>query len=158
MRDLRAPSWTSLSLRRRWTSTVAADGPQDVAIIGGGISGLSAAYFAAKELPETRITVYDASDRLGGWLSSRRVEVPGGSIVVETGPRTLMTDYKGAATALLVCLCSDTRSLAVAARIRSTDSMTRAHHRSRNSAWRRRCSSCRGTTHPWRASSTIRTG
>jgi oxygen-dependent protoporphyrinogen oxidase len=59
------------------------------AIIGGGITGLSAAHYLSKELPNAKITVYEGSDRLGGWLNSRRVNVRNGDIVLEQGPRTL---------------------------------------------------------------------
>ena len=42
--------------------------PKSVAIIGGGISGLSSAYYLWKQSPQTKIHLFEASDRLGGML------------------------------------------------------------------------------------------
>ena len=42
------------------------------AIIGGGISGLSSAFYLQKKKPEASITVFESSDRLGGVLKSVR--------------------------------------------------------------------------------------
>ncbi|GKT42366.1 protoporphyrinogen oxidase [Colletotrichum spaethianum] len=68
--------------------------PKEVAIIGGGITGLTAAHYLAKLLPETsNITVYEAANRLGGWIHTQEVEVEvnGQKNIVrfERGPRTL---------------------------------------------------------------------
>lgn len=38
----------------------------NLAIVGAGIGGCSAAYFARKYLSDTKITVYDSQDRIGG--------------------------------------------------------------------------------------------
>lgn len=72
---------------------------QDVAVIGGGLTGLTTAYYLAKNLPPSaRITIYEASDRLGGWIWTDRVpvDVQGirGIVNFERGPRTL-TSLKG---------------------------------------------------------------
>lgn len=49
--------------------------PQDVAILGGGLTGLVTAHYLAELLPATsRITLYEASDRLGGWIDSEAIE------------------------------------------------------------------------------------
>ena len=61
----------------------------DVAILGGGITGLVSAYYLSKRLPYTKITLFEASSRLGGWLNSRSVDVGNGKVVFEQGPRTL---------------------------------------------------------------------
>ena len=61
----------------------------DVAILGGGITGLACAYYLTRELPRAKVTIYEASDRIGGWLSSKRVSVKDGTILFEAGPRTL---------------------------------------------------------------------
>lgn len=68
--------------------------PKDVAVIGGGITGLTTAHYLAKLLPETsNITVFEAADRLGGWIDTQEVEVDvkGQKNIVrfERGPRTL---------------------------------------------------------------------
>ncbi|KAF2711386.1 Protoporphyrinogen oxidase [Pleomassaria siparia CBS 279.74] len=78
----------SQSNRFRFASSNAAY-PKDIAIIGGGISGLSSAHFVAKEFPNSKITIFDSQEESGGWLRSRRVEVPGGDVIFEYGPRTL---------------------------------------------------------------------
>lgn len=44
-------------------------GPR-VAVIGGGISGLTAAYQLSRELPAARVTIHEASDRVGGALET----------------------------------------------------------------------------------------
>ncbi|KAI8346169.1 protoporphyrinogen oxidase [Blakeslea trispora] len=76
----------------------------NVAVLGGGISGLSAAYYLARLAPKTtKITLIEGKNRLGGWIKSRRVapgkytsqtELPPtstekNSVLFEGGPRTL---------------------------------------------------------------------
>ena len=61
----------------------------DWRLIGGGITGLSAAWYLSKLAPTVPITLYEKSGRLGGWLNSKRVEYNGGSVLFEQGPRTL---------------------------------------------------------------------
>ncbi|OBZ83106.1 Protoporphyrinogen oxidase [Choanephora cucurbitarum] len=76
----------------------------NIAVLGGGISGLSAAYYLARLAPQTtKITLIEGKDRLGGWIKSRRVapgkytsqtELPPistekNSVLFEGGPRTL---------------------------------------------------------------------
>lgn len=77
---------------------------QDVAILGGGISGLASAYYISKADPEARITVYEASERLGGWVSSKIIRDTNGekAMVFERGPRTLRTGTNGFVTATLI--------------------------------------------------------
>lgn len=75
---------------------------QDVAILGGGITGLASAYYITRELPKAKVTIYEASDRVGGWLSSRRVPVKDGSVLFEAGPRTLRPSSNGVLAARLV--------------------------------------------------------
>ncbi|KAL3419036.1 nuclear polyadenylated RNA-binding protein nab2 [Phlyctema vagabunda] len=60
-----------------------------IAVLGGGITGLASAYFLAKHQPDAKIDIYESSNRLGGWLNSKRFETPEGSVVFEQGPRTL---------------------------------------------------------------------
>ncbi|KAL7820410.1 Protoporphyrinogen oxidase [Trichoderma aethiopicum] len=66
----------------------------NVAVLGGGLTGLTTAYYLAKWLPPTaKITLLEASDRLGGWIKTDRVPVKVGGVegVVsfERGPRSL---------------------------------------------------------------------
>ena len=62
---------------------------KDVAVLGGGITGLASTFYLSQELPEAKITLYEGSPRLGGWLQSRQVDVGNGQVVFEQGPRTL---------------------------------------------------------------------
>ena len=91
---------SSVAARRTYSSD--SDHSHDVAILGGGITGLSSAYYLTRELPNAKITIYEASDRLGGWLSSKRVPVKDGSILFEAGPRTLRPSSNGVLSARLV--------------------------------------------------------
>ncbi|PIL23121.1 hypothetical protein GSI_14430 [Ganoderma sinense ZZ0214-1] len=68
-----------------------------IAVLGGGISGLSTAFHLARRFPVhsgTRITLVESSERLGGWMKSERVAVKDSvgqeaNVVLESGPRTL---------------------------------------------------------------------
>ncbi|HEY4066733.1 MAG TPA: FAD-dependent oxidoreductase [Burkholderiaceae bacterium] len=54
----------------------------DIAVIGSGIAGLSAAWLLAKT---QRVVLYEADGRLGGHSHTVEVERPGGPIAVDTG-------------------------------------------------------------------------
>jgi oxygen-dependent protoporphyrinogen oxidase len=68
-------------------------------IVGGGIAGLSAAYFATKKLIDTEITLIESSDRWGGKITTDRVPFDGGQFIIEGGPDTFLAT-KPYATAL----------------------------------------------------------
>lgn len=85
-----------------------------VAVLGGGISGLSTAYYLARlAKPSTKILLVEGKDRVGGWIQSRRV-APGhylksddattstekDAILFEAGPRSLRPE--GANGAILL--------------------------------------------------------
>lgn len=61
----------------------------DVAILGGGITGLTAAYRLSKDPSCSKVTIYEKGPGLGGWIQSERIPVDGGDVVFEYGPRTL---------------------------------------------------------------------
>ncbi|XP_055547366.1 protoporphyrinogen oxidase [Wyeomyia smithii] len=63
------------------------------AILGAGISGLSAGYYALKKGLSSPVTIYETSNRIGGWIRSERFDADG--YVFEAGPRTIRP--KGAA-------------------------------------------------------------
>ncbi|CCX33660.1 Similar to Protoporphyrinogen oxidase; acc. no. Q10062 [Pyronema omphalodes CBS 100304] len=64
--------------------------PSSIAILGGGISGLTAAFYLSILLPSVPITIYESSPHLGGFLSTITLTLPSGEdIQFETGPRTL---------------------------------------------------------------------
>lgn len=75
---------------------------QDVAVLGGGITGLACAYYLTRELPNAKVTLYEAKDHIGGWMQSKRVPVKDGTILFESGPRTLRPQSNGVLTASLV--------------------------------------------------------
>ncbi|POR31614.1 Protoporphyrinogen oxidase [Tolypocladium paradoxum] len=82
-----------LGLARRRAYATHSDSGR-IAVVGGGLTGLTTAYYLAKQLPlSTSITLYEASDRLGGWIRTDRVpvDVDGtrGTVSFERGPRTL---------------------------------------------------------------------
>lgn len=82
-----------------------------VAILGGGISGLSAAYYLSKASPKTKILLIEGSKRVGGWIRSQRVP-PGyhsspptlpsdpNNVLFEVGPRSLRPVGPGGAAIL----------------------------------------------------------
>jgi oxygen-dependent protoporphyrinogen oxidase len=63
--------------------------PFDAAVIGAGITGLTTAYRLSKNPNCAKVTLYEKSSRVGGWLDSEVIDVEGGQIVFEYGPRTL---------------------------------------------------------------------
>lgn len=61
-----------------------------VAIIGGGISGLSTAYYIKKlSLPVSEIIIYESSNKLGGWIDTKKTNCGDEEVCFEKGPRTL---------------------------------------------------------------------
>lgn len=75
----------------------------DIAVLGGGITGLASAYYLSRLLPDAKITLFEASTRLGGWLHSKQVNVGNGKVVFEQGPRNLRpTNPNGLVTLDLV--------------------------------------------------------
>lgn len=79
-----------------------AEATPNIGVLGAGITGLAAAYYITRNNPQAKVTLYEASDRVGGWLSSKRVDVSDGSILFEAGPRTLRPQGNGVLTARLV--------------------------------------------------------
>lgn len=62
----------------------------NTAVLGGGIAGLSAAYYLTKsaDAPASRVTLYEAGRRLGGWIRTEQL-TSGGGFCFEKGPRTI---------------------------------------------------------------------
>ena len=72
---------------RRYASK--ASSPPDIAVLGGGITGLATAFFLTEKLPEAKITIYEGREHFGGWLKSKAVDVGDGEVIFESGPRSL---------------------------------------------------------------------
>lgn len=56
-----------------------------IVVLGGGLSGLSAAYYLVRKFPKQPVTLVEASSRLGGWIKTDRVD----EVLFEQGPRTI---------------------------------------------------------------------
>lgn len=81
---------------------VAKDQPLDkptteLAVLGGGITGLIATFALSTHLPNARITLFESSPRTGGWLQSSQHEVDGHPVIFEQGPRSLRPAKSGPA-------------------------------------------------------------
>jgi oxygen-dependent protoporphyrinogen oxidase len=59
-------------------------------IIGGGIAGLSAAYYASITNHYSQITILEADSRWGGKIATDRVPYDGGHFIIEGGPDTFL--------------------------------------------------------------------
>lgn len=82
------------------------DNATNVAVLGGGITGLASAYFLSQKLPKAKIVLFESSHRLGGWVYSRKIDMgKKGKIVFEQGPRSLRPETPSARVTLeLVCI------------------------------------------------------
>lgn len=61
-------------------------------MIGGGITGLTTAFRLSQDPTCSKVTLYEKTGRVGGWLQSETIPVEdGGEVVFEYGPRTLRT-------------------------------------------------------------------
>lgn len=73
--------------------------PSHIAILGGGLTGLSSAFHLSRRFPSASITLVEKEPRFGGWVRSERVRVKDkqgnvASFVLEAGPRTLRPNAK----------------------------------------------------------------
>lgn len=68
--------------------------PKDIAVLGGGLTGLTTAYYLTRFHPDANITIYEADDRLGGWVDTEKISVKtkdgkDATISFERGARTV---------------------------------------------------------------------
>lgn len=73
--------------------------PREIAVLGAGITGLTAAHYLARHAENAHITIYEASDGPGGWIKADRVEVQDsegrkGHVLLQSGPRMLRSSNK----------------------------------------------------------------
>ena len=74
--------------------------PKSIAVLGGGLTGLSAAYYITRCLPNAKVTLYEATERLGGWIDTETVEVKTpegveGQVQFERGARSVKAPRRG---------------------------------------------------------------
>lgn len=123
--------------------------PYDAAVIGGGITGLTTAFRLSRDPNCTKVTLYEQSNQLGGWLQSETIEVDGGEVVFEYGPRTLRS--VSPASLPMIDLVRLTREITSACDCkRDSDAF---YHSFSSSNWRVR-SSLRAKLHQPRATAT----
>lgn len=58
-----------------------------IVVVGGGISGLTAAYRLGRSMPDSQVTLVEASERLGGKLETERFE----DYVIDHGPDVFLS-------------------------------------------------------------------
>ncbi len=80
---------------------------KDIAVLGGGITGMASAYYLAEEFPHAKITLYESKSELGGWMRSKRVDVGDGEIIFEQGPRSLRLQAPNGTLTLRLVSLSD---------------------------------------------------
>lgn len=73
-----------------------------ILIVGGGIAGLSAAYYASRNIPDARITLIESSNHWGGKITTDRVDFEQGQFIIEGGPDTFLATKPWA-----VALCKE---------------------------------------------------
>ena len=56
-----------------------------ISVIGGGISGLTSAFYCSKLSKVSSIKVFESSNRLGGWVQTTKSD----NFIFEHGPRTI---------------------------------------------------------------------
>lgn len=79
-------------LRRPSVSPPGAPRPPVIAVIGGGISGLSSAYFLRKRRPDARVMLFETRARLGGNIRTEREQ----GFVLDAGPDSFLRTKPGA--------------------------------------------------------------
>ena len=84
---------------------------KNIAILGGGITGLATAYHLAQKIPHAKISVFERGSgenyRYGGWVDSERINVgPDQEVLFEWGPRSLRPDLEGPGLATMYLVCA----------------------------------------------------
>lgn len=71
---------------------------QQLVVLGGGVSGLSLAYFLRRQQPRAHIRVLESAARVGGWVHTANR----GGFLFEEGPRGFRPSRNGAEMLRLV--------------------------------------------------------
>lgn len=72
--------------------------PKQLVVLGGGVSGLSLAFFLRRQQPLARVRVLESAARSGGWVHTARR----GGFLFEEGPRGFRPSRNGAEMLRLV--------------------------------------------------------
>jgi oxygen-dependent protoporphyrinogen oxidase len=83
------------------------------AVLGGGITGLTAAWQLTQDPTCKQVILFEKTDRLGGWINSETVPVDGGNVVFEYGPRTLKSSLPGSLPLLYLVSIARVRILRI---------------------------------------------
>ncbi|KUI53993.1 Protoporphyrinogen oxidase [Cytospora mali] len=67
--------WRGNAASRSYATVSNPEVPKDIAVLGGGLTGLTTAYYLTRFHPEAKITLYESDGRLGGWIDTEKVEV-----------------------------------------------------------------------------------
>ncbi len=78
---------------KRYDNVTDVDETYDLIVAGGGLSGLAAAYFFKKALPESKILILDNHDDFGGHAKRNEFEVDGRTVVTYGGTVYLTGAY-----------------------------------------------------------------
>ncbi|TKY89453.1 hypothetical protein EX895_001984 [Sporisorium graminicola] len=96
---MRSTVLASRALSSSTKALAASNDKKRIAVLGGGISGLTSAYRLAQQLPKDRydIVLLEHQNRLGGWIQSERIALPSrnstassnATALIEKGPRSI---------------------------------------------------------------------
>eukprot|EP00834_Sanchytrium_tribonematis_P008732 NODE_1149_length_2003_cov_1.005777.p1 type:complete len:447 gc:universal NODE_1149_length_2003_cov_1.005777:1661-321(-) len=70
-----------------------------IAIVGAGFRGLSVGYYLKKLLPGCNLIFFEKSDRVGGWIQSKRTKYG----IAEFGARTIRSSGEGSYNIAMMC-------------------------------------------------------
>ncbi|OTA69308.1 Protoporphyrinogen oxidase [Hypoxylon sp. EC38] len=79
------------------TQTQTGKKPREIAVLGGGITGLTTTHYLARHAPDANITLYEGSDRLGGWVDGKLARTGDGKydgVLLQRGPRMLRPGWR----------------------------------------------------------------
>lgn len=86
---------------KRYDNVTDLDETYDLIVVGGGLSGLAAAYYFKKALPESKILILDNHDDFGGHAKRNEFEVDGHTVVTYGGSVYMTGAYTPEGLAML---------------------------------------------------------